>query len=253
LTPLLTVPSDTGLFQHATGRFTVVQAGTMTLRVSGLSDLHMADTGAYRFYVYAVNPLPEHVTSIITPGDSISESIDLPGDIDEFSFTASAGAEFNLLFQPQVASGAVLRAEIIGPAGAIASVEGYGPAPDLFHLVSGRFAVPAAGTYRIRVTGAGSTTPLHTGPYRVFLLEWTHPESVPETLTLGTASVARPSISPATSTNSRSPFPTRSELRWRCRSTPPQALVREFGRLCSRPPATVLGTSSSLRLAHQAE
>ena len=186
LTPLLTVPADTGLFQHATGRFTVVQAGTMTLRVSGLSDLHMADTGAYRFYVYAVNPLPEHVTGIITPGDTISESIDLPGDIDEFSFTAPAGAEFNVLFQPQVASGAVLRAEISGPAGAIASVEGYGPAPDLYHLVSGRFAVPVAGTYRVRVTGAGSTTPLHTGPYRLFLYGVDrHPESVPEALTLG--------------------------------------------------------------------
>ncbi len=184
---LQTVASDTGLFQHGTGRFHVSPGGGFTLRASALTDRHTTDTGAYRFYVYQVNPLPEHVASAITPGDTVSgESIDLPGDIDEFSFSAAAGAEFNVLFQPQVANGAILRAEVIGPAGPIASVEGYGPASDLFQLVTGRFTASTAGTYHVRVTGAGSTTPLHTGPYRLFLYQVErHPESAPQQLTLG--------------------------------------------------------------------
>lgn len=186
-TALPTTPADSGLYEHAIGRFRVAQAGAVTLRVSNQFDNLFADTGSYRLYVYAVNPLPEHVASAITPGDTVSgESIDLPGDIDEFSFTAATGDEFNVLFQPQVAVGAILSAEVIGPAGMVASVQGYGPAADLFHLVTGRFAAPAAGTYRIRVTGAGSTTPLHTGPYRLFLYRVDrHPESVPQTLALG--------------------------------------------------------------------
>ena len=184
---LQTVAGDTGLFQHGTGRFHVSPGGAFTLRASALTDRHITDTGSYRFYVYQVNPLPEHVASTITPGDTVSrESIDLPGDIDEFSFSAAAGAEFNLLFQPQVATGAILRAEVMGPAGPIASVEGYGPAIDLFHLVTGRFTASTSGTYHVRVTGAGSTTPLHTGAYRLFLYQVDrHPESVPQALTLG--------------------------------------------------------------------
>jgi hypothetical protein len=185
--PLQTVPTDTGLFQHATGRFHVEQGGTLSLRASSFYDRQIADTGSYRIYVYQVNPLPEHIASTIAPGDTIAgESIDLPGDVDEFSFTAVAGAEFNVLFQPQGAIGALLRAEVVGPAGTIASVGGNAPVSDLFQLVTGRFMTSTAGTYRIRVTGAVSTTPQDTGQYRLFLYQVDrHPESLPQELAPG--------------------------------------------------------------------
>ena len=183
---LQTVAADTGLFQHATGRFHVAQGGSLALRASSFFDRRVSDTGSYRFYVYQVNPLPEHVPGAIAPGDTITESIDLPGDIDEFSFTAGAGVEFNVLFQPQGASGALMRAEVVGPAGPVASVEGYAPVSDLFHLVTGRFTTSTAGTYRIRVTGANTTTPRDTGQYRLFLYQVDrHPESVPQALAPG--------------------------------------------------------------------
>jgi hypothetical protein len=185
---LLTVPGDTGLFQHATGRFRVNQAGPVTIRVTGLSAFSVADTGAYRFYVYAVNPLPEHVSAAVAAGDTVSgEGIDLPGDVDEFSFSGAAGDEFNVLLQARSGRTDTMRLEIVAPGGApITAVEGFGTDTSLFQRVTGRFALPATGTYRVRVTGATSTTDGNTGPYRFFLYRIDrHPESVAAALTFG--------------------------------------------------------------------
>jgi len=54
--------SDTALFTHATGRFQVPAGGTYVVRVAGTAPSQIADTGAYRLFLYPIDRRPEHVT-----------------------------------------------------------------------------------------------------------------------------------------------------------------------------------------------
>src|SRR5207249_3613896 len=81
-----------GLFAHATGRFTVAQGGSYVARVTGTDSHFLADTRSYRFFLYPVDRRPEHVPAAIAPGDTVvGEAIDMPGDVDEFTFSGAAG------------------------------------------------------------------------------------------------------------------------------------------------------------------
>src|SRR5205823_6107556 len=113
--------ADTGLFTHATGRFQAPVAGTYVVRVTGTAPSQIADTGAYRLFLYPIDRRPEHVGAAITPGDTISgERIDLPGDIDEFTFSGVAGEEFNTFFQGENGSPETsLRLDVVDGAGTV--------------------------------------------------------------------------------------------------------------------------------------
>ncbi len=181
------VPADTGLFAHATGRFQRVAAGPVKLRVFGESDHSVTDTGAYRFYVYKVNPAPEHVPAAIALGDTVAgESIDRPGDVDEFTFSGNAGDEMNLAFQ-SLPSSDVLRADIVSPGNqSIANAQTFSSDTTLYQSVTGTFTLPATGTYRVRVASPNSRSSNEVGPYRFFLYRINRqPETRPATLALG--------------------------------------------------------------------
>ncbi|HKA59423.1 MAG TPA: hypothetical protein VKD28_12475, partial [Gemmatimonadales bacterium] len=95
----VTEAADTSLFENGTGRFKALASGNLGLRVRG-QDFRNA-VGPYELYLYHVDPNPETAPATLTPGDTVAtESIDLPGDLDEFTFTASAGDHFNLFFSP---------------------------------------------------------------------------------------------------------------------------------------------------------
>jgi hypothetical protein len=180
------VPADTGMFEHATGRFSS-PTPMMTMRVFGEEDHAVTDTGAYRLFLYRVNPLPEHVPATMAPGDTVSgESIDVPGDVDEFTFSGTAGEEMNLAFQALPTSD-VLRVDVVNPSGqSVAYAETFVAGTSLYQQLTGLFTLPVTGAYRVRVTGSNSRYGYDVGPYRFFLYRVSRqPESVPATLSLG--------------------------------------------------------------------
>src|SRR5438034_10368824 len=165
--------ADTALFTHATGRFQVSAAGTYLVRVAGTAPSQIADTGAYRLFLYPIDRRPEHVSAAITAGDTISgEAIDLPGDIDEFTFSGVAGEEFNAFLQAQNGSPEThLQLDVLDGGGTVLrSAESLGSDTSLLRQVTGRFALAGAGTYRLRVSGAPYYPyDLNYGPYRLLL------------------------------------------------------------------------------------
>ncbi len=183
-----TAPADTALFSSFSGRTRVGAAGTYRARVSG-EDL-LADTGAYRLFVYPIDRRPEHVGQSIAAGDTVTgESIDLPGDIDEFTFYAPAGAEFDAFVQAQDGSLRTrLTLEAVDAGGTVLrSATSAGNDSTLVQQLTGRFAARTSGTHHLRVAAApcfgcdGST-----GPYRLLLYSVDlRPETHDTTLALG--------------------------------------------------------------------
>ncbi|HEV8398951.1 MAG TPA: hypothetical protein VGQ18_03835 [Gemmatimonadales bacterium] len=183
------VPADTALYFHSTGRFSAFQTGTYVLRMSGSGSHQVADTGRYRVYVYAIDRRPEHVPAAIAIGDTVSgEQIELPGDVDEFTFSGTAGEEINAFFQAEDGTQeTLLQLELLEPAGTMfRSVQSVGTDTSLLHQATGTMVLPSTGTYRIRVRAPGTFMDRSRGPYRFFLYRINRaPESVPATLALG--------------------------------------------------------------------
>lgn len=183
------VPTDTAFFRRATGRFSAFQTGTYVVRILGSGSHQVADTGRYRLYVYAIDRRPEHVAAAVAVGDTVSgEQIELPGDIDEFSFSASAGEEVNAFFQAEDGTQETfLQLDVIEPAGGVLrSVQSVGTDTSLIQRATGTFVLPTTGTYRIRVKNASDFMDQSRGAYRFFLYRINRaPESVPATLGLG--------------------------------------------------------------------
>jgi len=183
------VPTDTALYLHSTGRFSAPQTATYVVRVFGDGSHQIADTGAYRVYAYAVDHRPEQIPAVVTIGDTVSgEQIELPGDIDEFTFSGTAGDEINAFFQAEDGSQETwLQLEVLQPGGTLLrSVQSVGTDTSLFRQATGTFVLPTTGTYRIRVQSPGEYQDRSRGPYRFFLYRINRaPEHVPPTLALG--------------------------------------------------------------------
>jgi hypothetical protein len=177
---VLTEFSDTGMFQHGTSRFKVVAPGGHGLRING--ELLTTATGSYRLYLYRINRAPEIAPVAVSPGDTVStETIELPGDVDEFLLGGSAGDEFNVFLCAQSPSPPIgVALDVIDPSDALlAATQTTTPDGDLLAISTGRFALPVSGTYRLRVDGAA-------GPYRFFVyLVDRRPESQAATLSFG--------------------------------------------------------------------
>jgi len=181
-------PADTSLFAASTGRFQVQQAGTYVARVSG--GTLIADTGAYRIFLYPIDRRPEHVPQAVTPGDTVAgESIDLPGDVDEFTFSAAAGEEFNAFLQARDGSPdthLILQA-VDADGTVLGTASSAGSDSSLLRQVTGSFATRAAGTHLLRVMGAPfGAQAWSSGPYRLFLYRVNRqPETHAATLAFG--------------------------------------------------------------------
>jgi len=191
------VGSDTGLFAHATGRFQIPAAGSYVVRVSGVDSHVRSDTGVYRLFLYPVDRRPERVPAAITPGDTLDgEAIDIPGDVDEFTFSGTAGEEFNAFLQARSGSpDTYLQLEVWAAGGTrLGGVTSSGTDTTLLRQSTGRFALPTTGTYRLRVSGMVDRTDRDRGSYRVLLYKVNRrPETAPDTIALGD-SVSRESI-----------------------------------------------------------
>jgi len=180
--------ADTALFSHSTGRVVLAQTGTYVARISADGPA-LTDTGAYRFFLYAIDRRPETVPAAITAGDSVAgEAIDLQGDVDEFTFAASSGEEFNAFLQVETPD-ALARLEAIDADGTVlATLESRGADTTLLGQGSPRFATRTTGTHRLRMQGA---EPGAAGPYRLLLSRVNRrPESSPDTLVFGDSVLA---------------------------------------------------------------
>lgn len=165
---------DSTLDDHATGRFALPASGQVTLRADGVHDGRGGDSGPYLLYAYPVNPNPEHLPVAITPGDTVAgEAIDHLGDLDRFTFTATAGQLFNAFLQASgAAPSAHLTLQVLGPDSTPVSgmANSSGADTALLDQVTGRFAAPASGTYTVQVSGASDQSRTDVGPYRFVIL-----------------------------------------------------------------------------------
>jgi hypothetical protein len=182
-------PSDTALYSANTGRFQITQGGTYVVRISGSGSHLVSDTGSYRFLLYAMDPRPEHVPANIPTGVTVlGEQIDFPSDIDEFTFSGTAGDEFNafLRFQGGPPDQGLLLT-VLDPAGvALGYVHSVVTDTSLLDRPTGRFRLPSTGTYRLSVKNASNPWDRSRGPYQLLLYRVNRaPETLPAALTLG--------------------------------------------------------------------
>jgi hypothetical protein len=188
--PILTLVTDTGvadtsLYSASTGRFQVTESGTYVLRVTG-SDV-IADTGAYRFLLHPIDRRPETLPQSVAPGDTIEgESIDVPGDVDEFSFTGEAGEEYNAFVQAgEGYEHTRLQLEAVDADGTLLG-RAFSVANDssLLRQLTGRFSLRTSGSHRLTAMAEDSRS--GRGAYRLFLYRVNRlPESRPATLAFG--------------------------------------------------------------------
>ena len=128
------------------------------------------------------------MSAAIVPGDTISgESLDLPGDIDEFTYSGTVGEELNAFIQAQSGSLETFRLEVVDAAGTVQrGAQSVATDTSLLRQPTGRFALTSTGTYRLRVRGASDFSDHARGPYRLFVHRVNRaPESVPATLAFG--------------------------------------------------------------------
>jgi len=161
--------TTTGLY--SSHRFTMYETRTYSIQVSGfLTTGSEYGVGPYRFMVYASDPAPETADAAYTIGDTLSdESIDVPGDYDEFTFAATAGDSLDLYFDATDGSmerSFVLKVENASTGETIIAAESTSYDGDV-----GAFVVPSTGSYRVMIDAwqtntTGDVDPKLVGPYR---------------------------------------------------------------------------------------
>lgn len=170
------------LTENATGAFTVSANDAITLRVRGASDGEELDRGPYKLFLYRVDSMPESAhPATLAPGDTISDAIDLPGDVDELPVALPTPASLNIELWR---SGASLKdaptVRLLDAAGNIlvsATTPTHSSA-----LGTGAISLPA-GSYALQVFGEWTGNGAYRGPWRVVLhqndtLPEVHSESI---------------------------------------------------------------------------
>lgn len=153
------------LLAAATPAFALPDSGRVTVRLSGPDSGRVTHAGTYRLFPYRIHRPPEIAPAGVTVGDSVAgETIESPGDIDEFLLQAPSASLFQILVttdpQPEhlsvqaidPATGALLRSRSLDtPSGAL-----------------GRVTVPTGGAVRLTFLdppGCPSTGPCSFGGY----------------------------------------------------------------------------------------
>ena len=175
---------DTSLYAVSSRTVALPASGSATIRVRGRDDRFELDRGAYRFFLYPIDRLPESGPATLTLGDSVDGTLELPGDIDEFKLTVPSSGLANLLLESPTGGGLLLltRLDVTGQivlgdqllfAGTPGTPIGTGTGP--FQL--------AQSVYTLRVQ-SGSDPGAFRGPYRIATYRiHPEPETAPATLT----------------------------------------------------------------------
>jgi hypothetical protein len=149
------------LEEWSTGRVVLPRTGTYLVHV-------IVHGGAsYRFRIDAVDRAPETGSASIKLGMVVAEAIGTVGDIDEYTFTGSAGQEMNLLVQLTSGMSEGLRVELMHGGNVLERVDLSTPTASLDEAGSGRFSLPANAEYVVRVSGpVRGSVAAATGAYR---------------------------------------------------------------------------------------
>ena len=169
---------------RSTGRVVLPGTGTYTVRVQGSTS---AAVGPYRFLVFGIDRAPEGANAVIAPGDTVQgEALDPAGDVDEYTFSGTAGQEIAVFLQTFTGSfGPCLVLDLLDQAGTLNEnrlgnrVTSCGSPGTLTGdgRSTGRVALPRTASYAVRVQGIESSS-AH-GPYRLWLYPVNRaPESV---------------------------------------------------------------------------
>ncbi len=136
-------------------------------------------------YTLATIPLstaPEGASPFLTYGTTVNAAIEVPGDLDWYTFSYVRGTQLDLVFDGGGNStDNSFSAGVVDPSGAWLGLHVQMGIP------LGRFDLPASGTYRVAVNGSNGGTVLEeVGPYTLQLKEFpTAPETAPASATLG--------------------------------------------------------------------
>lgn len=142
------------------------------VRVRGATE---ADEGPFSLLLLARDPAPESRPATVALGDTVAgEAIDYRGDLDEFAFHAEGGQEVVVFFQALSGSaGDDLLLDLVDSASGetLRQVFSRGTDAHLESQSTGRFRIPATGTYVARVQSRPiwSEEGRSQGPYRLFL------------------------------------------------------------------------------------
>jgi murein DD-endopeptidase MepM/ murein hydrolase activator NlpD len=161
---------DPSLWGQSTGRFTLPRATTYTVRVMGGQSA--SDWGLYRLMGYLVDRTPEDIDQSVAVGDTIAgESIEPPGDIDEFTFSGTSGQVIEVFFQAlsggyleRLELNLVVNAGTTSEQGLGSRVVSDGGDTSLEGQRTGQVTLPQTGTYTVRVFGWDSRS--GKGTYR---------------------------------------------------------------------------------------
>jgi hypothetical protein len=145
--------------ENSSGRVVLPATGTYRLRVSA----RFAHPGRtpYRLRVDAVNRAPESGSAALAPGAVADDAIGSVGDVDEYTFSAPAGQEMNLLLQLRSGMAERLTLELLRNGQQVARLETPERAAALDEFGTGRLTL-AGGIYTVRLQGPVRGAPERT-------------------------------------------------------------------------------------------
>ncbi len=172
------VRNGSGFLQQADphgGPFTLPGGGTYSLVVRGAgSGATLTETGPYWFALLPAGTAPESVAGTLTDGVPVTgESVDFQGDIDEFVFHGTPGAEAEVLLTTQLQ----LQIDAVPATSDVVLAHEAGRA-------SGRVLIPGDGMLRFRIYQGSQAL----GPYTIVAHQIDRaPEVASPALILGSA------------------------------------------------------------------
>ena len=170
-----------------TGTF-VLSAGSHKIQVCGESS-GTGYRGGYRFLTFAIDSMPEHASDTVLVGDTVQESIDQVGDLDDFVFHARKGEHLTAYYQglAPAATGSFYLSLTDSAGSILRGLYGANSTPQLSATRTSRYDAPVTGWYGLRVSPTQQGTSLgEVGPYRFALLDFpTGPEEAAATAAIG--------------------------------------------------------------------
>lgn len=146
-----------------TGRLWLPADTDYTLQVEGSAQgVPGQDSGPYRFELLEINPAPETEPAAIAIGARVTgESLDVPGDVDEFVFQGEPGVGMSAIFDfGHTSEEDPMRLEVVAPDGTVMKRAIGVPATESITMSEGEYKILVA-------MGAISA---HIGPYQFELL-----------------------------------------------------------------------------------
>jgi hypothetical protein len=151
----LALAVEDGAPGHLTlSRSDIVQTQANQVLLLRVQALRTGTSGRLRFWVYRISRAPEVLPNGIAIEDTLhGEVLENSADIDEFVFSATVGEEFIAFIQGEhgiIPSG--LELQVFSPSGDKVALATNGSGDvELEAQPSGRFVIPATGTYRVAI------------------------------------------------------------------------------------------------------